>query len=49
VFQVDKEAGELELTEIADGVTVQEIISATGCNFRVAEDLKPMAQVDLDE
>jgi 3-oxoacid CoA-transferase len=46
---VDKEAGELELTEIAEGVQVQDIISATGCNFRVSEDLKPMAQVEIDE
>ncbi|CAB3371614.1 Hypothetical predicted protein [Cloeon dipterum] len=49
VFQVDKEAGELELTEIADGVTVEQIIAATGCTFRVASELKPMAQVELDE
>ncbi|KAF4517622.1 hypothetical protein B566_EDAN002853 [Ephemera danica] len=49
VFQVDKEDGELTLTEIADGVTVQEIVSATGCTFEVADELRPMGQVDVDE
>jgi acyl CoA:acetate/3-ketoacid CoA transferase beta subunit len=41
---------QLELIEIADGVTVAEITAATGCPFRVANGygsrwLKPMMQV----
>jgi len=32
----------LKLTEIADGVTVEEIKSKTEAPFTVAEDLKPM-------
>ena len=35
VFQVDKEEG-LILTEIADGITVPELMDATGCEFKVA-------------
>jgi len=44
VFQVDKEEG-LILTEIAEGITVPELMGATGCEFKVAEPIKPMAQV----
>ncbi|KAL9701043.1 hypothetical protein quinque_004484 [Culex quinquefasciatus] len=44
VFNVDRERG-LTLAEIADGVTVEEIITSTGCNFEVSPDLKPMGQV----
>lgn len=49
VFQVDKEEGELTLTELAEGVSVQDVISATACTFQVADDLKPMGQVEVDE
>lgn len=45
VFDVDQERG-LILTEIADGVSVEEVITSTGCNFEVSPDLKPMGQVD---
>ncbi|KAK6643760.1 Succinyl-CoA:3-ketoacid coenzyme A transferase 1, mitochondrial [Polyplax serrata] len=48
VFEVDKDDG-LLLTEIADGVDVAEIITSTGCEFRVAENLKPMGQITIDE
>lgn len=48
VFEVDKEQG-LILTEIAEGIEVSDILSSTGCEFRVAEDLKPMGQVIVDE
>jgi 3-oxoacid CoA-transferase len=41
VFNVDAERG-LRLVEIADGVSVQDIVEATGCEFEVAHDLKPM-------
>jgi 3-oxoacid CoA-transferase len=34
VFEVNKDEG-LILTEIADGVTVPEIMDATGCDFQV--------------
>lgn len=36
VFQVDPEAG-LKLTEIADGVTVDEIRATTGSHFEVGK------------
>ncbi|XP_071445441.1 succinyl-CoA:3-ketoacid coenzyme A transferase 1, mitochondrial [Hetaerina americana] len=42
VFDVDGENG-LVLKEIADGVTVEDIIQSTGAEFRVSENLKPMA------
>ncbi|NP_001171772.1 succinyl-CoA:3-ketoacid-coenzyme A transferase 1, mitochondrial [Saccoglossus kowalevskii] len=45
VFDIDSESG-LHLVEIADGVTVEDIIDSTGCTFTVAENLKPMAQVE---
>lgn len=35
MFQVDPEAG-LKLTEIADGVTVDEVQAATGVHFEVS-------------
>ena len=35
----------LTLTEIAEGVTVEDVQNATGCPFHVAEDLKPMQLV----
>ncbi|RDW73804.1 succinyl-CoA:3-ketoacid-coenzyme A transferase-2 [Coleophoma crateriformis] len=41
VFEVDFATG-LTLTEIADGVTVEEIKSKTEAPFKVADDLKPM-------
>lgn len=43
VFSVDKTKG-LTLIEIADGVNLDQIRSATGCDFEVASDLKPMQQ-----
>lgn len=46
VFEVDKEAG-LTLTEIADGVKIEDIVNTTGCQFKVSPELKPMAQVDV--
>ncbi|XP_043232914.1 succinyl-CoA:3-ketoacid coenzyme A transferase 1, mitochondrial-like isoform X2 [Amphibalanus amphitrite] len=46
VFLVDPEEG-LTLSELAEGATVQQIIENTGCEFRVADDLKPMGQVEV--
>lgn len=47
VFEVDSEEG-LTLTEIADGVSVQDIIDSTGCPFKVSEQLKPMGQIQTN-
>ncbi|XP_063621342.1 succinyl-CoA:3-ketoacid coenzyme A transferase 1, mitochondrial [Cydia splendana] len=44
VFNVDKERG-LTLTELAEGVTVEDVIVATGCEFQVSKDLKKMGDV----
>lgn len=49
VFEVDREEGGLILTEIADGVTLEDIISNTGCEFIVPKEIKKMQQVDVDE
>ncbi|KAK0640493.1 Succinyl-CoA:3-ketoacid coenzyme A transferase 1 [Lasiodiplodia hormozganensis] len=42
VFQVDRANGGLTLTEVAPGVSVEEIQSKTDAKFKVAEDLKVM-------
>lgn len=44
VFEVDKEEG-LTLTELADGVTVEDVVESTGTEFQLAEDIKPMGQI----
>ncbi|XP_064607516.1 succinyl-CoA:3-ketoacid coenzyme A transferase 1, mitochondrial-like [Liolophura sinensis] len=44
VFNVDSENG-LTLSELAEGVTVEEVIESTGCEFEVSKDLKPMGSV----
>jgi len=36
-FSVDKAAGELILTDLADGVTLEEVRAKTGCDFKVAD------------
>ncbi|KAF9448904.1 3-oxoacid CoA-transferase [Macrolepiota fuliginosa MF-IS2] len=38
-FEVDRVGGELELTDVADGVTVEEVRAKTGCDFRVRSPL----------
>lgn len=40
---MDAEKG-LTLTELAEGVTLQEIVDGTGCEFAVVDELKPMRQ-----
>ena len=35
----------LTLTEIADGVSVEDVRAATGAELRIPDDLKPMAQI----
>ena len=47
VFDIDKEDG-LTLVEIADGVTIEDIVETTEAEFAVAEDLKPMGQIWLE-
>lgn len=42
VFQVDRKAGELTLTELAPGVEVEEVKAKTDAKFTVAKDLKRM-------
>jgi 3-oxoacid CoA-transferase len=42
VFEVDREKGELTLTELAPGVDVDEIRAKTDAEFRVAENLESM-------
>ncbi len=42
VFQVNRVEGGLELTELAPGVTVEEVRSKTGAKFVVAEEVKSM-------
>lgn len=43
VFEVDAEKG-LTLTEIAEGVLVEDVLEITGCQFKVSDNLKPMEQ-----
>ena len=46
VFQVDSHKG-LMLTELFDGVTIDDIKEQTGCAFNVSPDLKPMQLIDI--
>ncbi|EFN77989.1 probable succinyl-CoA:3-ketoacid coenzyme A transferase, mitochondrial [Harpegnathos saltator] len=48
VFEVVKGEG-LKLIEIAANVDISEVVSSTGCEFAVADDLKEMGQVEVDE
>lgn len=42
VFDVDRKAGELELIELAEGVTLEQVRAKTGCEFRISENLGKM-------
>ena len=42
MFQVDRKAGTLTLTEVAPGVEVDEVRAKTDAVFTVASDLKVM-------
>jgi 3-oxoacid CoA-transferase len=44
VFQVDRTEGGLTLTELAPGVSLEEVWSKTGATFVVADDLKSMEE-----
>ncbi|GBP04275.1 Succinyl-CoA:3-ketoacid coenzyme A transferase 1, mitochondrial [Eumeta japonica] len=48
VFEVDKEKG-LILTELAEGVSVEDIKISTGCDFQVATNIKKMGDVTKPE
>ena len=39
VFDVDRAVGQLELTDVAKGVTVEEVNAKTGCDFSVRSNL----------
>lgn len=39
VFDVDRQSGGLELIDIAEGVTLEEIKAKTGCDFKVRSQL----------
>ncbi len=39
VFKVDRHAGELELTDIAEGVTLEELRAKTDADFKVSSSL----------
>lgn len=39
VFDVDRVAGELELIELGEGVTLEEVKAKTGCDFKVRSNL----------
>ncbi|KAL5021128.1 hypothetical protein ScPMuIL_000283 [Solemya velum] len=45
VFDIDPKKG-LILSELAEGVTVEDVVESTGCEFEVAADLKPMGQIE---
>lgn len=47
VFEVIKGEG-LKLIEIAPKVDISEVVSSTGCEFAVADDLQEMKQVSTD-
>jgi len=42
VFDIDRHAGRMTLTELAPGVTVEEVRSKTGADFEVSPSLKTM-------
>ena len=42
VFDVDRKAGELELIELTEGVTLEQVRAKTGCEFRISENLGKM-------
>jgi len=42
VFKIDKQKGEMTLTDLAKGVTIDEIREKTGCPFHVAKNIVQM-------
>lgn len=43
---MDPESG-LKLIEIADGVGIEDVLTTTGCEFSVAEELRSMGQIKI--
>lgn len=39
VFNVDRQNGALELVELQEGATLEEVRAKTGCDFKVSRDL----------
>uniref|UniRef100_A0AC34QZX7 Uncharacterized protein n=1 Tax=Panagrolaimus sp. JU765 TaxID=591449 RepID=A0AC34QZX7_9BILA len=48
VFDVCKNEG-LILIEVREDLTVEDIVKATGCTFKVSENLKKMGQSELNQ
>lgn len=48
VFEVIEGEG-LRLIELAPNVDISEVVSSTGCEFSVADDLKVMGQISMDD
>lgn len=48
VFKVNKDGSGLTMTEIAEGETIESVAKVTGCDFKVADDLKPMGQIQTN-
>jgi 3-oxoacid CoA-transferase len=44
VFHVDREKGGLTLTELAEGVSVEEVREKTGAMFEVADEITRMEE-----
>jgi len=42
VFDVDRKNGQLELVELQEGVTLDEVKAKTGCDFKVRKDLSKL-------
>jgi 3-oxoacid CoA-transferase len=42
VFDVDRKSGHLELVELQEGVTLEEVKAKTGCDFKVQRDLSKL-------
>lgn len=47
MFTVNKEKGVLNLVEVAEGFSVDDIRVCTGCDFEVSSNLKKMGQVEI--
>lgn len=42
VFDVDRNAGKMQLSEVAEGVTLDEVKAKTGCEFEVGSNVGKM-------
>lgn len=42
VFDVDRHAGKMQLSEVAEGVTLEEVKAKTGCEFEVGSNVGKM-------